>query len=53
MAGIQHTQTHPEFTYLIASGTQRLVDIHFLCLISVLAGISFLRSVSRQEVHRG
>ncbi|CDH19956.1 hypothetical protein KKJ06_14790 [Xenorhabdus bovienii] len=53
MAGIQHTQTRPKFTCLIASGTQRLVDIPFLYLISVLAGISFLRSVSRQEVRRG
>ncbi|WP_176551353.1 hypothetical protein [Xenorhabdus cabanillasii] len=53
MAGIQHTQTRPKFTCLIASGIQRLVDIHFLCLISVLAGISSLSSVSRQEVRRG
>ncbi|WP_280521797.1 hypothetical protein [Xenorhabdus mauleonii] len=43
MAGIQHTQTRPKFTCLIHS--QRLIII--------LAVISFLRSVSRQEVRRG
>ncbi|CDL81321.1 hypothetical protein XCR1_1580007 [Xenorhabdus cabanillasii JM26] len=35
MAVQQHTQTRLKFTFLIASGTQRLVDIHPLRLISV------------------
>ncbi|PHM38433.1 hypothetical protein Xmau_03492 [Xenorhabdus mauleonii] len=43
MAGIQSNQTRPKFIRLIHS--QRL--------ITVLAGISFLRAVSRQEVRRG
>ncbi|PHM22026.1 hypothetical protein BDE27_2545 [Xenorhabdus ehlersii] len=56
----QHTQTRLKFTFLIASGTQRLVDIHPVRLITVLAdsevearllaGISSLIFVSRQEV---
>ncbi|MBD2800328.1 hypothetical protein ID854_07630 [Xenorhabdus sp. M] len=37
MADIQHTQTHLKFTFLIASGNQRLVDIHPVRLITVLA----------------
>ncbi|MBD2796327.1 hypothetical protein ID856_07210 [Xenorhabdus sp. 18] len=37
MADIQHTQTRLKFTFLIASGTQRLVDIHPVRLITVLA----------------
>ncbi|MDE9457419.1 hypothetical protein [Xenorhabdus bovienii] len=53
MAGIQHTQTRPKFTCLIASGNQHLIDIHPQRLIIILAGISSLRSVSRQEVRRG
>nr|WP_275368266.1 hypothetical protein [Xenorhabdus bovienii] len=53
MAGIQHTQTHPKFTCLIASGNQLLIDIHVQRFIIFLAGISSLRSVSRQEVRRG
>ncbi|AYA40032.1 hypothetical protein HZS38_05660 [Xenorhabdus nematophila] len=53
MAGTQHTQTRPKFTCLIASGNQRLIDIHVQRFITVLAGISFLRSVFRQEVRRG
>ncbi|PHM36442.1 hypothetical protein [Xenorhabdus innexi] len=53
MAGIQHTQTRPKFTCLIASGNQCLIDIHAQRLITVLAGISSLRSVYRQEVRRG
>ncbi|WP_099115462.1 hypothetical protein [Xenorhabdus miraniensis] len=58
MAGTQHTQTHLKFTFLIASGTQRLVDIHPVRLITVLAdsegearrlaGIPSLIFVSRQ-----
>ncbi|MEQ1966394.1 hypothetical protein ABLA30_04950 [Xenorhabdus nematophila] len=35
MADTQSNQTRPKFTCLIASGTQRLVDIHPLRLISV------------------
>ncbi|WP_280176147.1 hypothetical protein [Xenorhabdus innexi] len=35
MAIQQHTQTRLKFTFLIASGTQRLVDIHPMRLISV------------------
>ncbi|MDE1474926.1 hypothetical protein [Xenorhabdus bovienii] len=53
MAGIQHTQTRPKFTCLIASDNRRLIDIHSQRLIAVLAGISSLSSVSRQEVRRG
>ncbi|MDE1487753.1 hypothetical protein KKI90_15750 [Xenorhabdus bovienii] len=45
MAGTQSNQTRPKFTCLIASGTQRL--------ITILADISSLRFVSRQEVRRG
>ncbi|WP_323855749.1 hypothetical protein [Xenorhabdus koppenhoeferi] len=58
----QHTQTHLKFTFLIASGNQRLVDIHPVRLITVLAdcegearllaGKSNLVFVSRQEVNR-
>ncbi|OTA14276.1 hypothetical protein Xvie_03847 [Xenorhabdus vietnamensis] len=56
----QHNQTRLKFTFLIASGTQRLVDIHPVRLITVLAdsegearllvGIPSLIFVSRQEV---
>ncbi|WP_167386622.1 hypothetical protein [Xenorhabdus kozodoii] len=56
----QHTQTRLKFTFLIASGNQRLVDIHPVRLITVLAdcegearllaGISSLVFVSRQGV---
>ncbi|MDX7990118.1 hypothetical protein [Xenorhabdus littoralis] len=35
MAIQQHTQTHLKFTFLMASGNQRLVDIHPVRLISV------------------
>ncbi|WP_086111333.1 hypothetical protein [Xenorhabdus beddingii] len=58
MADTQHNQTRLKFTFLIASGTQRLVDIHPVRLITVLAdseiearllaGISSLIFVSRQ-----
>ncbi|MDE9447772.1 hypothetical protein KKJ04_19990 [Xenorhabdus bovienii] len=58
MAIQQHNQTRLKFTFLIASGTQRLVDIHPVRLITVLAdsegearllaGISSLIFVSRQ-----
>ncbi|MBA0020780.1 hypothetical protein HZS38_17195 [Xenorhabdus nematophila] len=51
MAGIQHTQTRPKFTCLIALSNQRLM--HPQRLIIILAGISSLRSVFRQEVRRG
>ncbi|MBD2782107.1 hypothetical protein [Xenorhabdus szentirmaii] len=51
MAGIQHTQTRPKFTCLIALSNQRLM--HLQRLIIILAGISSLRFVSRQEVRRG
>ncbi|WP_047680440.1 MULTISPECIES: hypothetical protein [Xenorhabdus] len=34
----QHNQTRLKFTFLIASGTQRLVDIHPVRLITALAG---------------
>ncbi|MDE9519816.1 hypothetical protein KKJ17_19420 [Xenorhabdus bovienii] len=54
----QHNQTRLKFTFLIASGNQRLVDIHPIRLITVLAdcegearllaGISSLIFVSRQ-----
>ncbi|WP_167383187.1 hypothetical protein [Xenorhabdus ishibashii] len=54
----QHNQTRLKFTFLIASGTQRLVDIHPARLITVLAdsevearllaGMSSLIFVSRQ-----
>ncbi|WP_099141701.1 hypothetical protein [Xenorhabdus kozodoii] len=54
----QHNQTRLKFTFLIASGTQRLVDIHPVRLITVLAdsegearllvGIPSLVFVSRQ-----
>ncbi|REF27632.1 hypothetical protein BDD26_2441 [Xenorhabdus cabanillasii] len=54
------TQTRLKFTFLIASGTQRLVDIHPVRLITVLAacegearllaGKSNLVFVSRQGV---
>ncbi|MDC9591720.1 hypothetical protein PSI23_21160 [Xenorhabdus sp. XENO-10] len=54
----QHNQTRLKFTFLIASGTQRLVDIHPMRLITVLAdsegearllaGIPSLIFVSRQ-----
>ncbi|CDH18167.1 conserved hypothetical protein [Xenorhabdus bovienii str. kraussei Quebec] len=37
MAIQQHTQTRLKFTFLIASGTQRLVDIHPVRLITVLS----------------
>ncbi|WP_440583765.1 hypothetical protein [Xenorhabdus bovienii] len=37
MAIQQHNQTRLKFTFLIASGTQRLVDIHPVRLITVLA----------------
>ncbi|WP_446471110.1 hypothetical protein [Xenorhabdus stockiae] len=57
----QLTQTRLKFTFLIASGTQRLVDIHPVRLITVLAdsegearllaGIPSLIFVSRQEVN--
>ncbi|MGJ0638062.1 hypothetical protein [Xenorhabdus bovienii] len=52
----QHTQTRLKFTFLIASGNQRLVDIHPVRLITVLADCegearkSSLVFVSRQEV---
>ncbi|WP_434223330.1 hypothetical protein [Xenorhabdus bakwenae] len=56
----QHNQTRLKFTFLIASGTQRLVDIHPVRLITVLAdsegearllaGMSSLIFVSRQGV---
>ncbi|MDE9554160.1 hypothetical protein KKJ06_01580 [Xenorhabdus bovienii] len=58
MADTQSNQTHLKFTFLIASGTQRLVDIHPIRLITVLAdcegearllaGTSSLIFVSRQ-----
>ncbi|WP_445082106.1 hypothetical protein [Xenorhabdus taiwanensis] len=58
MAIQQHNQTRLKFTFLIASGNQRLVDIHPVRLITVLAdsegearllaGISSLIFVSRQ-----
>ncbi|WP_323859053.1 hypothetical protein [Xenorhabdus doucetiae] len=35
MAVQQHTQTRLKFTCLIASGNQRLVDVHLMRLISV------------------
>ncbi|MBD2782738.1 hypothetical protein [Xenorhabdus szentirmaii] len=35
MAGIQHTQTRPKFTCLIASGNQRLTDIYLSSFIPV------------------
>ncbi|MBD1228987.1 hypothetical protein [Xenorhabdus griffiniae] len=54
----QHNQTRLKFTFLIAFGTQRLVDIHPVRLITVLAdsegearllaGIPSLVFVSRQ-----
>ncbi|CDM89225.1 conserved protein of unknown function [Xenorhabdus bovienii] len=60
MAIQQHNQTRLKFTFLIASGTQRLVDIHPVRLITVLAdcegearllaGKSSLVFVSRQGV---
>ncbi|WP_046336070.1 hypothetical protein [Xenorhabdus bovienii] len=60
MAIPQHTQTRLKFTFLIASGNQRLVDIHPVRLITVLAdcegearllaGKSSLVFVSRQGV---
>ncbi|MBK5142878.1 hypothetical protein I2494_03960 [Budviciaceae bacterium BWR-B9] len=60
MADIQHTQTHPKFTFLIGSGRQRLSDLLPLQIISVtaaneqearsLAGFPSLVFVSRQEV---
>ncbi|MDE9448021.1 hypothetical protein KKJ04_21475 [Xenorhabdus bovienii] len=60
MAIQQHNQTRLKFTFLIASGTQRLVDIHPVRLITVLAdcegearllaGIPSLVFVSRQGV---
>ncbi|CDH24580.1 hypothetical protein XBKB1_2990002 [Xenorhabdus bovienii str. kraussei Becker Underwood] len=60
MAIQQHNQTRLKFTFLIASGTQRLVDIHPVRLITVLAdcegearllaGKSNLVFVSRQGV---
>ncbi|MDE9545071.1 hypothetical protein [Xenorhabdus bovienii] len=53
MADTQSNQTRPKFTCLIASGTQRLIAIFPQFLITILAGISSLRSVSRQEVCRG
>ncbi|PHM35980.1 hypothetical protein Xmau_04381 [Xenorhabdus mauleonii] len=53
MADIQSNQTRPKFTCLITSGNQRLIDIHSQRLISVLADISSLIFVSRQEVYRG
>ncbi|MDC9603502.1 hypothetical protein [Xenorhabdus griffiniae] len=58
MAIQQHNQTRLKFTFLIASGTQRLVDLHPVRLITVLAdsegearllaGISSLIFVSRK-----
>ncbi|MDC9598307.1 hypothetical protein [Xenorhabdus anantnagensis] len=61
MADTQSNQTRLKFTFLIASGTQRLVDIYPLCLIIVLASsenearlladMSSLIFVSRQEAH--
>ncbi|WP_051874837.1 hypothetical protein [Xenorhabdus bovienii] len=53
MADTQSNQTRAKFTCLIASGNQRLIDIHSQRLLIILAGISSLRSVSRQEVRRG
>ncbi|WP_179038305.1 hypothetical protein [Limnobaculum xujianqingii] len=60
MADIQHTQTHPKFTFLLGSGRQRLSDLLPLQFISVtaaneqevrsLAGFPSLVFVSRQEV---
>ncbi|CDG99607.1 hypothetical protein XBFM1_1090016 [Xenorhabdus bovienii str. feltiae Moldova] len=60
MAIQQHNQTRLKFTFLIASGNQRLVDIHPVRLITVLAdcegearllaGKSNLVFVSRQGV---
>ncbi|CDG89589.1 hypothetical protein [Xenorhabdus bovienii] len=35
----QHNQTRLKFTFLIASGTQRLVDIHARICLSVSFGI--------------
>ncbi len=59
----QHNQTRLKFTFLIASGTQRLVDIHPVRLITVLAdsegearllaGIPSLIFVSRQPRNIG
>ncbi|WP_047686064.1 MULTISPECIES: hypothetical protein [Xenorhabdus] len=59
MADTQSNQTRLKFTFLIASGTQRLVDLHPLRLIIVLAssenearlltGMSSLIFVSCQE----
>ncbi|MEQ1975421.1 hypothetical protein [Xenorhabdus sp. SGI240] len=61
MADTQSNQTHLKFTFLIASGTHRLVDLYPLRLVIVLAssenedrllaGISSLIFVSRQEAH--
>ncbi len=61
MATPQLTQTRLKFTFLIASGNPRLVDIHPVRLITVLAdsegearllaGISSLIFVSRQGVN--
>ncbi|MDE1477614.1 hypothetical protein KKJ01_05000 [Xenorhabdus bovienii] len=51
MADTQSNQTRPKFTCLNALSNQRLM--HPQRLIIILAGISFLRSVSRQEVRRG
>ncbi|MEX0447575.1 hypothetical protein [Xenorhabdus sp. SGI246] len=58
MADTQSNQTHLKFTFLIASGNQRLVDLHPVRLITVLAesegearllaGIPSLIFVSRQ-----
>ncbi|MDE1484216.1 hypothetical protein KKJ06_16170 [Xenorhabdus bovienii] len=60
MADIQSNQTRLKFTFLIASGNQRLVDIHPVRLITVLAnrenearllaGISSLILISRWEI---
>jgi hypothetical protein len=60
MATPQLKPTRLKFTFLIASGTQRLIDIHPVRLITVLAdsenearllaGMSSLIFVSRQEV---
>ncbi|MDE9530163.1 hypothetical protein [Xenorhabdus bovienii] len=51
MADTQSNQIRPKFTCLIALSNQRLMNLQRLIII--LAGISFLRSVSRQEVHHG
>ncbi|MDC9616286.1 hypothetical protein PSI19_21050 [Xenorhabdus khoisanae] len=63
MAIQQHNQTRLKFTFLIASGTQRLVDIHPVRLITVLAdsegearllaGIPSLIFISRQPRNIG